>query len=87
MPIKFHVTEDRRMVSWQHENQQVHFIFQLPVYVNYIEYLNEVIIHSDVLESGEQNLDLYKTDGTLKTLPAIPKLKHKVHGVYAVWFV
>ncbi|RZJ92541.1 MAG: hypothetical protein EOO60_07015 [Hymenobacter sp.] len=87
MLTNFHVSEDRRTVSWQHESQKVDFTFQLPVYANHIEYLDEVIIHSDALESGEHNLALYKADGTLKVRPAMPKLKHKVHGVYAVWFV
>lgn len=87
MITNFKVSEDRKVVSWQCNTQEIEFKFQNPVYANYIEYLNEVIIHSDVRESDEQNLALYKEDGSLKVRPKMPKLKHKVGGIYSVWFV
>jgi hypothetical protein len=75
------------LVSWQYNAQTIEFHFTYPVYANHIEYLNEVFIHSDVRENGEQNLALYKDDGLLKARPKMLKLKHRVDGVYAVWFV
>ena len=83
----FNISQDKRNVSWQYDGQLVEFNYAHPVYANHIEYLKEVIIHSSVRESGEQNLALYKEDGSLKVRPQMPKRQPKVNGVYAVWFV
>lgn len=87
MITNFKVSEDRKVVSWHHNAREMKFKFHFPVYANHIEYLNEVIIHSDVRESDETNLALYREDGSLKARPQMPKLKHKVDGIYSVWFV
>ena len=87
MITNFNVSEDCKSVTWQVNKQEIKRDFQYAVYANHIEYLDQVIIHSDVRESGEQNLALYKSDGSLLVRPNMPKLKHEVKGVYAVWFV
>jgi hypothetical protein len=87
MITAFKVSSDEKTVTWQHDGQAVRFDFRYSVFANHIEYLDEVIIHSNVQESGERNLAIYKADGSLKCQPAMPKLKLEVGGVYAVWFV
>lgn len=87
MITDFKVSLDRLLVSWKNDGKAIAMHFEHKAFANQIEYLDEVIIHSDARESGEQNLALYNADGTLKVRPNMPKLEHKVHGVYAVWFV
>ena len=86
MITNFKVSEDRKTVSWKNEEQAINFVFQYKAFANHIEYLNEVIIQSDVRESGEQNLAIYNANGSIKARPAMPILKHGVGGVYSVWF-
>lgn len=86
MITNFKVSEDRKTVFWENAGQPIHFIFQYKAFANHIEYLDEVIIQSDVRESGEQNLAIYNADGSVKARPEMPKLKHGVGGVYSVWF-
>jgi hypothetical protein len=87
MITAFKLSQDNKTVSWQYEGDTKIVQFTYPVNANHVTLLDEVIVQSDVRESGEQNLLLYHADGSLKVRPAMPKLKHKVHGVYAVWFV
>lgn len=87
MITDFSVSKDEKTVSWQHEGEAYRLDFAYPVLANYVVLLDEVIVQADVREFGEQNLFLYSADGSLKSRPEMPKLKHKVHGVYAVWFV
>lgn len=75
-----------KVVSWQHDGKQVRFEFQHEVSAYHIEYLNEVLIQAWVNDFPQENLFIYHADGTLKAQPAMPKLKHEVDGVYAVWF-
>lgn len=87
MITDFKVAENRKAVSWRHNGQEIKFEFQYPVFANHIEYLGQVIIHSNVQETGERNLTIYKADGSVKCRPEMPKLKEGVGGIYAVWFV
>ncbi|UOG74195.1 hypothetical protein MTX78_18990 [Hymenobacter tibetensis] len=87
MITKFKVSKDHQTVSWQAAGQPVELHFQYPVEANYVKHLNQVIVQSDIRESGQQNLALYVEDGSVKVRPPMPKLEHEVTGVYAVWFV
>ena len=82
----FKVSEDRKKVSWQYNGRTIEFVFQYEVFANHIQYLNTIIIQSDVRESSERNLAIYNVDGSVKARPDMPKLKHGVGGVYSVWF-
>jgi hypothetical protein len=86
MITKFNVSEDQKTVFWKNEGNVITLTFQYGTFANHIEYLDEVIIQSDVRESGEQNLAIYNADGSLKARPEMPVLKHSVGGVYSVWF-
>ena len=86
MITNFKVSEDRKTVSWENEGQPISFAFQYKAFANHIEYLDAVIIQSDVRESGEQNLAIYNANGSVKVRPEMPALKHGVGGVYSVWF-
>ena len=81
------ITKDKKLISWNFEGRLHQVQFTYPVLANHVVLLNEVIVQADVREFGEQNLLLFRADGSVKTRPEMPKLKHKVHGVYAVWFV
>jgi hypothetical protein len=83
---KFKVSEDRKTVSWRNDEQKIELPFQCKVFANHIEYLDEVIIQSDVFESGRQNLAIYNADGSIKARPQMPERKSEVAGVYSVWF-
>lgn len=83
----FHVSPDQRTVSWKNAGREVALHFQYEVYAHHVHYLDEVLVQSDIRESGSNNLCLYKADGSGKACPAMPRLKQEVAGVYAVWFV
>jgi hypothetical protein len=87
MITEFNVDEDGKTILWKSEGKQHQLQYVYPVLANHAVLLNEVIVQADVREFGEQNLFLYRADGSVKARPAMPKLKHKVTGVYAVWFV
>lgn len=86
MITNFKVSEDEKTVSWENEGRAKRLLFEYPVAANHIVYLDEVIVQSDTRENGETNLAIYKADGLVKVRPEMPKRKHKVAGVYAVWF-
>lgn len=86
MITEFKVSKDEKTVTWQHDGQAKKLAFKYPVAAHHILYLDEVIVQSDTRESGEKNLAIYKADGSLKSRPDMPKIKHKVEGVYAVYF-
>lgn len=86
MITNFKVSDDRRTVSWQNDGQEVKLLFQYKAFANHIEYLDEVIVQSDVYESGKTNLAIYNADGSVKARPEMPKRKSEVAGVYSVWF-
>jgi len=83
---KFKISEDEKMVSWEHEGQLKTLEFQYRVAAYHIEYLDQVLVQSAVRESGRTNLAIYNADGSLKARPEMPKRKSEVAGVYAVWF-
>lgn len=87
MITDFSVGKEEKTVSWKSEGEQHKLQYTYPVLVNHVVLLDEVIVQADVREFGEQNLFLHRADGSIKARPEMPKLKHKVHGVYAVWFV
>jgi hypothetical protein len=82
----FKVSEDRKTVSWKDGEKLLKFKFQYPVSAHHIKYLDKVLIHSSTDETGETNLAIYDPDGTMISRPPMPTLKHKVFGVYSVWF-
>ena len=86
MITSFKVSEDRKTVSWQNEKKPIVLTFQYKAFANHIEYLDEVIVQSDVFESGRTNLAIYNADGSVKARPEMPKRKSEVAGVYSVWF-
>ena len=86
MLTKFKVSKDRKTVTWQNEKQLLKLVFQYPVSAHHIEYLDKVLIHTSTDEEGETNLAIYNPDGTVEFRPPMPELKHKVAGVYSVWF-
>lgn len=87
MISKFKLSKDEKTVSWQHAGQAVQLTFQYPVAAHHVVPQHEVLVQSDVRESGPTNLTIYSPDGSVKAQPAMPKLKSPVDGVYAVWFV
>ena len=87
MITNFKVSEDEKTVSWENDGQIQEMRFQYSVLANHIEYLDKVVIQSDVRESGRTNLAIYNPDGSLEVRPEMPELKHKVGGVYALWFM
>ena len=86
MITNFKVCKDEKRISWKSNGQLLEFNFKYPVAANHNEYLDQVLVQSDALESGEKNLTIYNPDGSIAARPEMPKLKHRVDGVYAVWF-
>ena len=86
MITDFKVSSDEKLISWTSNGQLQELDFKYPVAANHIEYLDKVLVQSDTLESGEKNLTIYNPDGSIAARPEMPKLKHRVDGVYAVWF-
>ena len=86
MITNFKVSENYRIISWSHKNQTETLAFEYEVAAYHIEYLDEIIVQSDVFESGRNNLALYNADASLKARPEMPERKPRVAGVYAIWF-
>lgn len=87
MITKFKVSKDQQTVSWQAAGKPIELRFLYPVEANHVKHLNQVIVQSDVRESGSENLVLYAEDGSIEHRPPMPIRPHPVSGVYAVWFV
>jgi hypothetical protein len=83
---KFRISKDEKTVSWKNDDQEVKILFQYKIIANHIKYLDQVIVESDVRESGSNNLIIYNADGSVRARPDMPVLKHGVGGVYSVWF-
>lgn len=86
MITNFNVSEDKKIVSWEHKGQTKELRFQYEVFANHIEYLDKIIVQSNARESGSKNLAIYNADGSVKARPEMPNLKCEVGGVYSVWF-
>ncbi|EDM38051.1 hypothetical protein PBAL39_00512 [Pedobacter sp. BAL39] len=85
---KFQISEDEKSIKWRFDIQEVKLNFNNRIFqAVLLENKQQILVITDINESGRDNLFFYAADGSLFARPELLNAPEKIIGAYAIWYL
>ena len=84
----FQIAADEKSVKWHINDREVELKFDNPIFqALLLENKQQILVITDIKESGRDNLFFYAADGFLFARPELLNAPEKIIGAYAIWYL
>lgn len=85
---KFEISADQKHVTWIFNENVINLHFNKAIYQGILlKRTNQILIISDIKESGRNNMTIFNPDGSENTRLNTPNQQKNISGIYSMWYV